>query len=150
MRNYSIYILSIALLISCKNSITTCSNANLNSTITILGFPIGTSIKDFRPSVYEIKENLVPREIIIKDISFSGDEYNYLNVELNEDLFANNTYILNLNDTLKYKISEIETISEVRMIGNREDSVCKTESFKVNDIMAKTFFTTGINFRKPK
>lgn len=91
-----------------------------------------------------------PREIRIEDIYFSNEKYHYLNIKLNEDLFANNTYQLNLNDTLKYKISEIKTFSEVIMIGIREDSVCKTKSFKINDKIAETFFTTGINFKIPK
>ncbi|WP_237276279.1 hypothetical protein [Tenacibaculum ovolyticum] len=150
MRNYNIYIFLIIFFICCKNSITTCSNANLNKKIIILGFPITTGIKSFDATIYEIKEGMLPRKIRIEDIYFSNEKYHYLNIKLNEDLFASNTYQLNLNDTLKYRISEIKTFSEVRMIGIREDSICKTKSFKINNKIAETFFTTGINFKIPK
>lgn len=136
-------------MVSCKNSVTSCINANLNKTITILGFPKTENITSFKTSIYEITKDSTLRKMGIKKIFFSNDKYNYLNIELDEDLFANNSYQLNLNDSIKYRISEIETFSEIRMIGNREDSVCKTKSFKVNNKMAEVFFTTGINFKKP-
>jgi len=149
MRNYIIYILLFTFMVSCKNSVTSCINANLNKTITILGFPKTENITSFKTSIYEITKDSTLRKMGIKKIFFSNDKYNYLNIELDEDLFANNSYQLNLNDSIKYRISEIETFSEIRMIGNREDSVCKTKSFKVNNKMAEVFFTTGINFKKP-
>lgn len=150
MKNYIIYISLTIILISCKKTITTCNNANLNNKITIYGFPTTIGIENLEATIYEITKDTTPRKINIKNIYFSKGEYNYLNIELDEDLFANNTYQLNLNDSIKYIISEIETFSEVRMIGIRKDSVCKTKSFKINNKKAEIFFTTGINFKIPK
>lgn len=149
MKNYIIaYIFLAITLVSCKEPITTCENANLGNSITILGFPKTLSVENFNVSIHEILDK-TQRKIDIKNIYFSNDEHNYLNIDLSENLFADSTYQLQLNDSLEYKISEIKTFSEIRMIGSRKDSVCKTKSFKINDKLADIFFTTGINFKKP-
>jgi len=149
MKLYILNILLLSIIFSCNKPVTNCSNAELNKTITILGFDKTTKLKDFNVSIYELLTNKSPRKIEVERVSFSNDEYHYLNIDLNENLFEKSNYQLNLNNKLRYTISDIEVYSEVRMIGSRKDSVCNTKAFKINNKDAEIIFNSGINFRKP-
>ena len=150
MRRIYFTLLLTLSIFSCKDK-TSCSNAELSDNITVLGFgdltKKITSFHRFNPKVKKFER------IEIKNIKYRENKnlsgYGESIIILEEPLFSEENYRLIIDD-IKYNITDIKIVSEVRMMGMREDSICRINSFKINKKIAKQIYNTStITFNKP-
>ncbi len=137
-------------IISCKDK-RSCSNAELSANVKLLGFGDLTtktiSFHRFNTKTNEFKK------IRIKKIEYRDNEnltgYGESSIILEENLFSKENYRLTI-DNKKYDITDIKIKSEVRMIGMREDSICRVNSFKINKKTANLIHhSPALTFHKP-
>ncbi len=146
---YLAFLLTLGLL-SCED-VTNCTNAELSANIKTLGFGDLTtqtvSFHKFDPKTDALKK------IKIEEIKYQDNEsltgYGESTIILEEYLFSKENYRLIINDE-KYDITDIKIKSEVRMIGMREDSICRVNAFKINNKTANLIHhTPALTFHKP-
>lgn len=151
MKKISFLLFLILVIFSCKEKIN-CSNAQLSNNVIVLGFGelSGKTTKFYRLKANkEILENIEINNIFFQNNkSLSG--YGESVITLDEPLFSKENYRLIINDN-NYDISDIKILSEVRMIGMRQDSICFVSSFKINNKIADQIYnTSSLTFKIPK